>query len=113
MKSLPRFAWTRGRRTRTACAAVVLLAALANGCGKREATAPQTAQATTPAPDFDLEQIGGGRLKLADLRGKVVLLDFWATWCVPCVKSIPDLNALYLEHKDQGFAVVGLAVDDL
>ena len=87
-------------------AAALSLAAL-GGCGQTES------DPTLPAPDFNLEKVGGGRLALADLRGQLVLLDFWATWCTPCVQEIPELNALHRERRAQGLAVVGLAVDDL
>ena len=48
---------------------------------------------------------------MADYRGKVVILDFWATWCPPCVKEIPHFNDLAAEFKDKGLAVVGVSVD--
>jgi len=66
-----------------------------------------------PAPEFNLERVGGGQLALDDLSGKLVLLDFWATWCVPCVKAIPELNAVYASRRERGVEVVGLAIDDL
>ncbi len=52
-------------------------------------------------------------LKLSDLRGKVVLIDFWATWCAPCRKGVPDLVALKNEFKDKGVEIVGISVDAL
>ena len=87
------------------------LALLPGGCGREGGGTG--GGPSVPAPDFDLEKVGGGRLKLAELRGQLVLLDFWATWCVPCVKSIPELNTLYRRHREEGFTVVGLAVEDL
>jgi thiol-disulfide isomerase/thioredoxin len=65
----------------------------------------------TQAPDFDLERVAGGRLTLADLRGKTVVLDFWATWCAPCVQAIPELNAFADEHRGRGVEVVGVSLD--
>ena len=50
-------------------------------------------------------------MSLADLKGKVVLIDFWATWCPPCVASIPALNALAQKYHDQGFVILGVNVD--
>jgi thiol-disulfide isomerase/thioredoxin len=50
------------------------------------------------APDFRLETIDGGSVRLSDLRGQVVLLNFWATWCPPCIAELPDLDALHREH---------------
>lgn len=64
------------------------------------------------AADFTLEDANGQQLKLSDLRGKVVLLNFWATWCVPCKIEIPWFVEMEREFKDQGFAVVGVSMDE-
>jgi peroxiredoxin len=65
-----------------------------------------------PAPLFANRTISGERLALADFKGKVVLLDFWATWCNVCVGELPLLKELYAKHKDQGLAIIGLSLDD-
>lgn len=65
-----------------------------------------------PAPDFMLEDISGKSLSLSDIRGKVVIVDFWATWCGPCVMSIPELVDLQEKYKDKGLVVLGISVDD-
>ncbi len=64
-----------------------------------------------PAPPFRLENIEGGTIELAELRGKVVLVDFWATWCGPCLRGIPHLNKLQEELGDKGVVVLGVSVD--
>ena len=61
--------------------------------------------------DMSFEQPGGGTLALAGLRGRPTLLNFWATWCPPCVKEMPLLDAFYRAHQARGWQVVGLAVD--
>lgn len=63
------------------------------------------------APGFDLKDLNGKQLKLEDYRGKVVLLNFWATWCGPCRAEIPSLIELQKQYKDQ-LQVIGLAVDE-
>lgn len=68
--------------------------------------------ASPAAPEFALEPVGPGEaIRLADYKGKVVLIDFWATWCGPCRAGIPHLNALYDELKARGFEVLGVSVD--
>jgi thiol-disulfide isomerase/thioredoxin len=64
-----------------------------------------------PAPDFKIEDLEGKPLTLAEAHGKVVLLNFWATWCGPCRAEIPDLIALQNKYKDR-LQVIGLTVDD-
>jgi thiol-disulfide isomerase/thioredoxin len=63
------------------------------------------------APDFALTTLDEQRLTLEDLKGKVVLLDFWATWCGPCVKATPGLKALHNKYKDRPFTILGISLD--
>ncbi len=72
-------------------------------------------QPPTPAAEFKLPDLDGRPRTLAELRGtppKVVLLDFWATWCIPCIEELPDLKKLHADFKDRGFTMVGIAVDE-
>ena len=65
-----------------------------------------------PAPKFELRDLTGEPVSNERLEGKVVLLDFWATWCAPCRKSMPDLQRLHRKYVDRGFAVVGVSIDE-
>jgi peroxiredoxin len=65
-----------------------------------------------PAPDFELQSADGKTFRLSDLRGQVVLLNFWATWCIPCRAEIPTFNAMQREHEAQGLKVVGVLTQD-
>ena len=66
------------------------------------------------APAFTLPDIHEGRpdISLADLRGKTVYVDFWASWCAPCLRSMPLINELYAKYRERGFEVVAINVDD-
>jgi peroxiredoxin len=63
---------------------------------------------TIPAPDFTLEDSSGKRLSLKDLKGKVVFLNFWATWCIPCRQEMPLMEKLHREFKNQGLEMVAI-----
>ena len=118
---------------------LALVLALALGCAERMPAATSTPAATptaTPtlaptlapsafsndlpplkvgeaAPGFALQGLdGGGEVSLAELEGKVVVLNFWASWCGPCRLEMPDFQKAWEEHREQGVVFVGIAVDD-
>jgi thiol-disulfide isomerase/thioredoxin len=63
------------------------------------------------ASDFSLEDLQGKAHRLEDYRGKWVLVNFWATWCPPCLSEIPELSSLHDAHKDSDLVVIGIAID--
>jgi cytochrome c biogenesis protein CcmG/thiol:disulfide interchange protein DsbE len=85
---------------------LLAFALLTIGCTKR------TAKNRKAAPEFSLKDANGQTVHLADYRGKVVVLDFWATWCGPCKIEIPWFMEFETQFKDQGFAVLGVSMDE-
>jgi peroxiredoxin len=95
-------------RSLLAVASTLLALALASACGP----AGHGTAVGAPASNFTLKDVNGRQVSLSDHFGKnVVLLDFWATWCVPCEAEMPHLQRLYQRHKEQGFVVLGVSMD--
>ena len=88
-----------------------LLAALL-GSPALTLAAPEAAPAARKAaPDFELKDLSGKRVRLSSLAGKVVIVNFWATWCGPCLQELPHLDKLQQEHKDAGLVVLAISTD--
>ena len=66
----------------------------------------------SPAPDFTLPDLERGKVSLKDFRGKLVMLNFWASWCVPCREEMPAMERLYQKYRDHGFVILGVNVKD-
>ena len=100
-------------------AAAALTALLAAGCGGGSKNGEPSTEIDTagrgevgkPAPTFSLADLDGRQVSSTSFRGKVVILDFWATWCPPCKAEIPHLVSLQSKYRDRGLAIVGLSLD--
>ncbi len=72
---------------------------------------PPVPPGLTKAPDFEVRALNGDVLSLQKYRGKVILLDFWATWCRPCLVEMPNVKRVYRRYKDQNFQIIGISLD--
>ena len=99
--------------------ALLAAALLMTACGKTEsaAAAPAATRVALPvlrkAPDWTLKDVNGREVKSADYKGKVVVVDFWATWCPPCRKEIPEYVAMQKKYADRGLVILGFSLDEL
>ena len=78
---------------------------------KKKMAQARTFMTGVEAPDFAMQTPEGETLKMSDLRGKVLLVDFWASWCGPCRKENPKVVRLYEKYKDKGFEILGVSLD--
>ena len=85
----------------------VLALALFSGCTSKEKEG-----ATAEAPDFKLEDLSAKKVRLSDLKGRVVLIEFWATWCPPCRAEIPAIERLHKEYGGKGLTVLAVSMDE-
>lgn len=99
--------------------AVLLVPMLGGRSSRVEIAAPSTSSASPACKaesqanlDFTVKDMNGGSVALADYKGKVLLINFWATWCPPCKIEIPGFNELYAQYRDQGFEILGVSGDD-
>ena len=93
-----------------ACAGCIYLMGAGTAAVAQDPSPPLAAG--THAPAFKARSLGGSTVSLSSLRGHVVLVDFWATWCGPCKMAMPTLQHLYKQFGPSGFRVVGMSVDD-
>ena len=75
-------------------------------------SAEQASEEQPLAPEFTLQSLAGGELSLSDFRGKLVLLNFWATWCMPCRQEMPSMEQLWQKYQNQGLVILAVSTDE-
>lgn len=95
-------------RAPLAAVIVMVLALIGTACAQTKSEAE-----AVPAPEFSLKDLQGNALSLASYKGKILILNFWATWCPPCRREIPDFIEAYKELKSKGLEILGVSVDEL
>ena len=85
---------------------------LAAKAASAQSTSAPAPVAGAPAPDFSLNNLGGSEVRLSDLKGQVVLVNFWATWCGPCRLEMPAIQQQYNALRDKGFTVLAVNLDE-
>ncbi len=91
----------------------ILLTLLLSSCDKKPPSLFESAELGSPAKDFTLPTIDGKKITLSDYKGKLILLNFWASWCPPCRFEIPDFIKLQSKYQDKGFTFIGVALEGL
>jgi peroxiredoxin len=93
------------------CAIILVLAGTLMLVSCKDDAEMTQAEMGRKAPDFSLKDLEGNTVKLSDYAGKVVVLDFWATWCHACKEAAPVLESIYRKHKDDDFILLGITID--
>ena len=93
---------------------IIIAAVLALGGGilARGLLSPAEQTSPAPLPDFNLADVSGNQHNISEWQGKIRVINFWATWCPPCLKEIPEFMALQKQYADKGLQFIGIAIDD-
>jgi thiol-disulfide isomerase/thioredoxin len=91
---------------------IVALLALLGGITAKEFLSSAAQTSPSPLPDFNLADVSGNQHSISEWQGKILIINFWATWCPPCRKEIPEFIALQEQYAPNGLQFIGIAIDD-